>query len=63
MVRGSCFSYLTLLAAHQKAWLGVGTAHWTGAVVREGLSFSLFLGRIPACHYLFRTLAENSDFF
>ena len=59
----NCFSSLTQLAAHQKAWLRVGTAHLTGTVVREWLSFLLFLGRIPACHYLFRTLAENYDFF
>ena len=63
MVRGSCFTYLTLWSVHQKAWLGVGTAHRTGAVVREGLSFLLFLGSIPAHHDLFKTLVENSDFF
>lgn len=35
------FFYLALLAAHQKAWLGVGTAHWTGAVVRKDFLFTI----------------------
>lgn len=65
MVRGRNFFpiLLTLLTAHQKAWLGVGAAHLTGAAMREGLSSLPSLGRTPAHHHLFRTLAENCDFF
>ena len=67
MVRGrNCFSSLTQLAAHQKAWLRVGTAHLTGAVVREGLFYHFLEESLPVTTSLelwLRTMISSNFYF